>query len=165
MNTFAQIVYLGKTDRVHLYSVQIGEEEPEYVKWDRKHRGIPEVVEEYNDIRAWIRESICKVHGAKERFFRHEEAAVALPPNAQYLTIKYHFNLRLYCFRIRDNVLILLNGGIKTQDRAQDCEVVGQHFRFANKVCRQIQAGIVDKLIIIQDDGQLTIHPEFEILL
>ena len=56
--------------------------------------------------------------GAKNRFFRDESAAQALPPEAKESKREkwvqfIDSNLRLFCLRLSDEVVILMNGGIK----------------------------------------------------
>ena len=58
---------------------------------------------------------------AKKEFFRHEGAASALPPPYSKMINEVIVNdLRLYCLRISDEVVILANGGIKTSQTVQD---------------------------------------------
>ena len=54
--------------------------------------------------------------GADERFFRYEREAHALPPYFE----GEGGNLRLYCIRISNDIVILGNGGVKTADTYQD---------------------------------------------
>lgn len=47
-------------------------------------------------------------------------------------------NLRLYCLRANDHVVIFFNGGMKIKQKAQDCPNVGPYFRQANQLARKI---------------------------
>ena len=57
-----------------------------------------------------------KDKGALEAYFKVEDAANALPIVPQSLRVanKKDFGIRLYCIRINDSILVLLNGAIKT---------------------------------------------------
>lgn len=59
-------------------------------------------------------------------------------------------NLRLYCVRVSDQIVILLNGGIKTSEKVQNSPDCLAHFRFAIQVCKQL-----DKLI---QEGEIKIR-------
>ena len=77
--------------------------------------------------------------GANKALFRHERRADALPPNKRIVK-KYQlfdflqteeYKLRLYCLRLSDSVVILFNGGMKTQDDPEKCPNVRTHFNNA----------------------------------
>ncbi len=94
-------------------------------------------------------------HGALIEFFRNERAAEALPqPWYHYLEVNDEGNdeygLRLYCLRLTEEVVLLLNGDMKTTFKADDCPNCGKHFRFANQVARAINRDI--------EDGTLSIY-------
>lgn len=82
-------------------------------------------------------EIIGKKHGAQERFFKREGFAERLPP-ATYHFIdsdgETDFGLRLYCVRISEEVVLLLNGDRKTTQSIKDCLNCKPHFDFANKI-------------------------------
>jgi len=100
-----------------------------------------------NHIIAWIKVIGDKI-GAKRHYFRNESNIAdtsALPPigmNSEPSYIEYDEitgegtvkpnNLRLYCFRANDSVVVLFNGDIKTKAKAQKCESVKAHFYLAN---------------------------------
>ena len=62
--------------------------------------------------------------GALKPFFKVEDAANALPivPQSLYAASGTDFGIRLYCIRINDNLVVLLNGSIKTALKNQDCD-------------------------------------------
>lgn len=77
-------------------------------------------------IKRWV-EQIGE-RGAKERYFKPEgrAKAIPLPPPKS--------DLRLYCYRISDNILILGNGGIKTSKKVKDSPDAFPHFKIMNDV-------------------------------
>jgi hypothetical protein len=82
--------------------------------------------------------------GAESFLFRFEDAAHALPSGRKEakrlleIEVVTDSELRLYCLRLRNEVVVLLNGGIKTKDNALECPNVKQHFRFAQAVAKRI---------------------------
>lgn len=83
-------------------------------------------------------QNIGTQYGAQKHFFRHEGAADALPPPYFHYVDIDDFGLRLYCIRISESIVILLNGDRKTTQKAQDCPNCAQHFFLANRLARKI---------------------------
>ncbi len=82
---------------------------------------------------------IGQKYGAKSGFFRHESAAMALPPPMAKMVKEVIVNdLRLYCVWISEEIVILANGGIKQSQKVQDSPEIMRHFRFANMMAIQI---------------------------
>jgi len=100
--------------------------------------------------------------GAEDFLFRFEDAAHALPSNRGHakkaLGIKVIENsrLRLYCIRLTNRIVILLNGGVKTHGQALACPNVKEHFRFAQAAAKSIDIMLVEKSIVI--DGKYLIN-------
>ena len=117
--------------------------------------------EKLNHILAWIKE-IGNKYGAKEYFFRNEQnqgEAMGLPPNNIGIEPVYTDNgeiapnnLRLYCHRLNENVVILMSGGLKTADTPQNCPNVKSHFELANKLTIVLDNAFREKDIIWIDD-------------
>lgn len=141
MKRFAELIDLSEeisTPKVHYYTIKVSDKEfSEFELFTLEFKEMEEVSDEYNDLLAWIRLRLGK-WGALDKYFRHERSAQALPPGAKYLEMEYEHNLRLYTVRLSDNIVILLNGGIKTRDLAQNCPNVSRHFRFANRIADEI---------------------------
>ena len=78
--------------------------------------------------------------GAKGHYFKAENAANALPRvNQEIITAnKKDWGLRLYCIRLTDNVVVLLNGEIKTHPDPKKCSNVQRHFDNAVKIARKL---------------------------
>jgi len=172
VNIFATIKTAQSFNKVTYYTVKFENEEySEFEKFIIGHRNLSEIHNEYNDLMSLIKRLGNEI-GALERYFsRKERKAEALPPewnklrpHERKLHIKYHHNLRLYCMRINDEVVFLFNGGIKTPGRitAQECKVVRQYFRMANKLASCIEEAMKDgeisfhgKRIEIEEDYEL----------
>ncbi len=91
---------------------------------------------------------------ARKFFFRHEGNADALPNNVPLEIIDANeadFGLRLYCIRISDDIVILLNGDIKTARDPNDCPNVGGHFKRARKIARLLDQARADNEINFQN--------------
>jgi hypothetical protein len=112
-------------------------------------------------------EAMGNEFGAKQLFFRHEAAADALPPPysaiRQYGLLEFiEYDLRLYCCRLSDSVVILYGGGQKTTAKAQDCPNVASHFRLASLATKAFNEKIKDKSFAL-DFKQIRFNEEAEI--
>lgn len=65
------------------------------------------------------------------------------------------FGIRLYCVLLSDNVLMILNGDIKTAQWVRDCKRCEPHFDFANKVAIAIARDLNRGAIEIDNEGLL----------
>jgi hypothetical protein len=155
VNTFAilKVVYTFK--KVTYYTIQRdGETKDCFSEFRDKHIADPACKEDMQTLMYWLT-VIGKQYGAKERYFRHEAYrggdAKALPPKS----LQPSSRLRLYCICINDQSIILLSGGLKTRNKAQDCPIVGPPFREANKVEKAIRDLIHSKEIQIDNNGRL----------
>lgn len=175
MNTFATIEEAQRFDLVTYYTIrsEVDEEKEnlnEFEKWILKHSRDESVKDEYQDIMALL-ERMGQKLSAKLRYFRHEGRAEALPPNWKELNrqekeahITYSKNLRLYCIRITESVVILFNGGIKSDGAktAEECPNVRKYFRQANSFAKAIDEAISNREIQMEK-GKLIFDPDFEI--
>ena len=83
--------------------------------------------------------------GTKSRFFRDESAAQALPPEIKEALREnwvqfIDAGLRLFCLRMTDEVVILLNGGIKSSQKMNDSPDLVTKFRIAQQISKAIDA-------------------------
>ncbi len=146
--TFEKIDELS-TSKVEFYSVKLGDcSLAEFQKFDNKE--FPQHLEELQIAYKTIKE-IGK-RGARSYFFKFESAAHALPIVSQAImdANKEDFGLRLYCIRLTDNVLVLLNGDIKTDINPINCKNVKEHFSNANKIAKRLDKGLLDREINYQ---------------
>lgn len=140
---------------VSFYTVRLEESElSETEKFIERFLEHAEFKRDFDAIMAWI-EKMGNDLGARRIFFRDEEGANALPPRKgileQYTPAFVEFSqLRLYCVRVSDQIVILLNGGIKTSEKVQDSPDCMAHFRFAIQFCKQLDRLIQEGEIKIQ---------------
>ena len=72
--------------------------------------------------------------------------------------------LRLYTFRLNENVVFLFSGDLKTSRYAQDCPNVSSHFNLANKLTAAIQLALEEKEIRwIEDFTQIEFEQDFKL--
>lgn len=135
--TFEYIEYLSKGD-VDFYTVRLDDQDlTEIEKFDDKD--FPDHSEEvevlYNIVKR-ISRTKARIH----YFKTNEGAANALPLVANEImdSNKVDWGVRLYCVRLTDYLVILLNGGIKTKKNAQHCKSVGEYFSTADKIAKRI---------------------------
>lgn len=160
MNFIATIEVFKSFDKVNYYTVRfeidgVVEEDSETDKFLKKFLLEPDEPVEEAQIIYMLIEKIG-YRGAFKRYFRFEMKADALPPQNKFLKeLKIEFdslgsqNLRLYCIRLSESIVILLNGGVKTTHKAQDCPNVSSHFRMANKLAQFIEEALKSKEISI----------------
>lgn len=75
--------------------------------------------------------------GADKRFFEREALMKGGNlPDFHFLKGNAQTDLcaRLYCVRLSDSIVILLNGGCKTEKNIRDCENCRSHYEFAVKI-------------------------------
>lgn len=62
---------------------------------------------------------LMQIKGALKAFFKEEDAANALPivPQSLQVANDTDYGIRLFCIRLNDNIVVLLNGSIKTAQK------------------------------------------------
>ena len=154
MNNFAKIIRIeGFTgNSVNFYTVHIeGRERNEFEDFIFRHLSNTKIQVQLNYLNETL-ERFSK-NGAKQHYFRHEGAFHALPPPAKYLEINLgEEQIRLYCLYVSSNIVFLFNGGVKTQQKAQDCKNVKGHFSEANNLTAKIDT-------LIKED-EIKFNPE-----
>lgn len=152
MNIFAKIVEVNAFEKTTYYTIKFEEyDNNEFEDFIIRHQSNPMIKKEFNNLLAWIKR-IGDDIGAEESYFRHEQNAHALPPPARFARFieddddKKGENLRLYCLRICESIVILFNGGIKSKSirTAQECPNVKRYFDLANKLTQKIEELIKD---------------------
>jgi hypothetical protein len=142
-------------DKVHFYTIEIDDKLSEFADFVTRMKQSKLNTHELGELIAFIREIGMK-YGAKKSLFRHEAAAEALAvPTVSHIDIdsdeETHFGLRLYCIRLTESIVILLNGDRKTTQKAQDCPNCKYHFQLANKISVKITQAIIEKDIILEN--------------
>ena len=155
MNTFALEVWDDEGACTTFYTVRKQKsEETEIDDFFTKYENDPNVRAEFDELITFIYE-IGDTYGARSRFFRFENSAHALPPKGRDNQCLFlEFPLRLYCLRITDEIVILMNRGIKTSQNAQDSPQLKQQFEEANKFARGIDQAIKCKDLKISPCGK-----------
>ena len=147
VNYFVTIKSFREFEKVAYYTFQIeGDVETETEKFFERFENDAEFDEDLQNIAKWMIE-IGDKRGAKPQFFRFEGSAEALPPPAMYLAeLEMPSNdLRLYCIRLSEEIVILANGGIKTAQKVQDSPDLQAKFRFVGQIALRITEMIKDK--------------------
>jgi hypothetical protein len=142
--------------KVTFYSfLMAGEERTQTEEFIVKFRNHLTYGRDFNLIMAAIK-AIGNERGASEFYFRSERLGEALPPPYQA------GDLRLYCSRFSDSIVILGNGGVKTSQAVQDSPDCLPHFEFINELVRELNYRIIKK-DIAEIDGKLVGNLNFEI--
>lgn len=160
MNTFAKIIEVTHFKKVTYYSVvKEGEATNMFLEFVNRIAQNESLAKDLQMIKIWL-EKIGDKHGAKEHYFRHEQAANALPPPFRFTETES--NLRLYCMRVNENAVILFSGDVKTAQTAQQCPHVKPYFDDAIRLTKKIDEAMRERRI--QTDwmtGRLIIDPDF----
>ena len=138
------IVHLGDFEMATLYSVERinddgSSESNEFEKFSEKMKANGgRDARQLNEIEELIRE-VTEDEGCHEGMFRREGIFRAIPSHAHSNRFWdsdgiTHFGLRLYCVRVTDDILILLNGCSKNTQSPIDVEGnCEEEFHFARK--------------------------------
>lgn len=157
MQTYAKIEEFYTYKKVTYYSIRIEEDElNETDKFYERFMNDKEWEEEFSDLLTWI-EYIGEIEGASKNLFRAEQGAQALPPptfemNKRGKLYEIGYNLRLYCLVINEQIVILLNGGIKESQTAQDSPDLVAKFRLATNLNKVINDKIISRELIIENN-------------
>ena len=149
------------TEEVTFYSVRLNKNELTEIELFDEYE-FPEHSKELEILYNVIDE--IKYRGAKSYYFKSEEGANALPRVSQQIinANKKDYGLRLYCIRLTDNIVVLLNGNIKTKHNPEECPNVRRHFKNAIKIARKL-----DKLLregeVNYEKPNCLLNLEFEI--
>lgn len=153
------IELIEEHDAVNFYSIHLCEEELSELErfFEKFPEGCP-YDEDVDTIIAWL-DKIGET-GALERYFRYEgrfgDGVSAIPIDTG--------NLRLYCIRLSDKILIFGNGGVKDSATWQECETLAEYVetlvdtsrfissRLANGTIYLIDKEIIGNLNFIRDE-------------
>ncbi|MCM1336214.1 MAG: hypothetical protein NC187_04150 [Candidatus Amulumruptor caecigallinarius] len=131
---------------VNIYSVHLDSEE--ISELERFFESFPlgcAYDDEIDTIIAWL--DRIGENGALERYFRHEgrfgDGVSAIPIETS--------NLRLYCLRISDNILIFGNGGIKDTATWQQSDTLAKHVELLVDTSRFIASRLANGSLYIVD--------------
>ncbi len=149
---FVTIQLFKAFDKVNYYTLWVeGKSRSETDDFFSRFEGNIQVANDLDLLVSWIVE-IGQNRGAKARYFRFENDADALPPPARIMAeLGDDFcRLRLYCIRLSEQVVVLVNGDLKTSRTVQESPNLLTKFRFANKMAGQ--------LIRLMNKGELVLN-------
>jgi hypothetical protein len=165
--TYATIEETYVFKKVTFYSVRIEDDAySEIEKFIIRFQQDKKYQEELDNILALLK-IIGNDKGAMPIFFRDESTANALPPERRGAIRQnmLHFidaDLRLFCLRVSNEIVILFNGGIKESQKTQDSADLFPKFRLAQRLSRAINQKFTEKELRI--DGK-TLKGDFELVL
>lgn len=157
----AQIIQLEHLQfpKVWFYTIQVeGKPLSEFKDFQQRMQLDAKDKSQAAEINRYIKQ-IGKYYGAQDRYFKREGHAERLPPPTHRFFDsdgESDFGLRLYCIRISEKIVILLNGDRKTSQRVQNCANCKPHFDFANTL---------SDLIFEAEKRDLLEYDSFDILL
>lgn len=140
--------------KVNYYTIWIEDDSsptPEFIDFVNRMNEGENNKKELQELLIFIKQ-IGNKYGALKRFFHHEAAADALSVPVEHIDIESELNdfgLRLYCIRLSESTVILLNGARKTAQKVQDCPNCYKHFQVANKIAKAIDKAISEKEVVL----------------
>lgn len=140
------IELIEEHDTINFYSIHLDAEE--LSELERFFEKFPEGCsydEDIDTIIAWL-DRISEI-GALERYFRYEgkygDHVSAIPIDTG--------NLRLYCIRLSDKILIFGNGGVKDCAKWQESETLAQYVEMLIDTSRFIASRISNGTVCLVD--------------
>lgn len=159
MNSFDIEIWDDEGVKCTFYTVRLEDEAlSETDKFFEKYGNLPDYKRATQELLKFILIVLGDEHGADDALLnRHENAVIGLPVKGKVRvqSIQYHFPqfpLRLYAMKIRDNIMVLFNGGIKDGATNQTSSL-SMVWRSACSFAEKIDEAIMDKTIII-DEGK-----------
>ena len=157
MNSLALEIWDDEGSECTFYTVRVDDsKENETDKFFNRHDKIKGLENATQELLIYVLKTIGEDHGAKDELFNRPENEVKGLPNKGKIKVKefeyYYpdFPLRLYAIKIRENLVVLFNGGIKDGDTNQTSSCNSQ-WRNACAYARKIDRAIVDGMIIIDE--------------
>ena len=169
MSSFTLRIWDDESDKVTFYTVHLDEHlHSEMDKFLLKYGSDEQYKEYIQELSKFLANSIGK-NGALDMFFnRAEQKAYALPPKGKLEAFTLGFPLRLYCYRVSKDIVILFNGGVKTAQTAQGSPDLNMKFIDAQHFVKCIEDAFRDNTIKIDKTGRTIIDsnsPSEEIIL
>jgi hypothetical protein len=169
MRTFGVEIWDDEGREVTFYTIRKdGARETETDKFFLKFEHAPQYKESLQELTAFILDAMGDHLGAREEFFRFENAASAFPPPpwaVRNLSFDFQgYPLRLYCMRLSSKLVILMNGGVKTSQAAQESKDLSMKLIEANAFAKAIARALNEKVIWIDRTGRILESDEDEII-
>ena len=163
MSIFAIEIWYDEGSVCTFYSVRwIAADDDSYLETDKffDRYAVPghQLEEEAMQLFQLITQSIGNKYGATDDFFdRGENQAQALPPKPkqwveEIKTLGLNFPLRLFCYRVTEQIVILFAGGIKDAVSAQESKNLSMKFYEAQTFVKKIKEAFQSNMIEVSDD-------------
>lgn len=163
MNTFAIEIWYDEGSICTFYTVRwVTDDDDAASETDRffDTYAVPEHPLEEKALQLFrlITESIGNRYGATNDFFdRIVNRAQELPPKPKQWVeeikdLGINFPLRLFCYRLSENIVILFNGGIKESQATQDSKNLSMKFYEAQTFVKKIEEALQSEMIEISDN-------------
>lgn len=165
MNTFALEIWYDEGSICTFYTVRwVTDDDDTASETDSffKNYARPEHPHEEKALQLFrlITESIGNRYGATDDFFdRTVNKAQELPPKPKQRVeeikdLGINFPLRLFCYRVTDQVVVLFNGGIKATQTTQGSKNLSMKFYEAQTFVQKIEEALQTEMIEISDNGR-----------
>jgi len=161
VNSFVVEIWDDEADRCTFYTVKgMDDELSETDKFFNKFDKDPQLTEATAELLTFVLKTIGDDHGAIEALFnRPENEVVGLPAKGKIsfgeVLIHYPgFPLRLYALKIRENIVVLFNGGVKDGPTNQTSSLKLKWIE-ACQFAQRIDRAIADREIIIDETHRL----------
>lgn len=165
MNTFALEIWYDEASICTFYTVRWASNAEDSASETDRFFDTYAVPDHPLEEKAWqlfrlITESIGNRYGATQDFFdRIENKAQALPPKPkgwveEIKALGINFPLRLFCYRVTKQIVILFNGGIKNARTSQESNNISLKFYEAQTLVKKIEEALQNGMIEISDDGR-----------
>lgn len=177
MNIFALEIWYDEGEICTFYTVRLINDDDSHSETDQFFDQYAvhgnEFEKEGYELFHLITQSIANKYGATDDFFdRSENKAQALPPKPkkwleEIKELGVHFPLRLYCYRITDQIVVLFNGGVKDAGTAQESKNLSIKFYEAQAFVQKIEEALQSQMIVITEDERYleNFDGSFEIIL
>ncbi|MCW3110574.1 MAG: hypothetical protein JWQ09_5080 [Segetibacter sp.] len=148
----ATIKIFKRYRKVTFYSIVLeGKGNSEYSDFLSKFIDDEENLPELRQLVSFIYE-MGERKGAIKKFFKNEDYAFRFSVPGYIETHNpLNFGFRLYCLPINENIVILFNGCMKTNQKATQCQNCSSHFRTANRLSQKINEAINQGFIQINE--------------
>ncbi|WNJ16587.1 hypothetical protein [Pontibacter sp. G13] len=166
MNTFTLEIWDDECSRCTFYTVRKpGAKQNETDRFLLKYGDQDAYKSSIQDMVTLLLKSIGEDHGADKALFNRDENEVqGLPPHGRFEleSIGYHFPdfpLRLYALRLRVNLVVLFNGGIKDGPTNQTSSL-NMNWREACAFARRIDDALMEGALLIDEERSLLFDPD-----
>ena len=160
VNTFALEIWDDECAKCTFYTVRQEGESNEADKFFERFENDTEYSDATKELLIFILKTIGEKHGAHEALFNREENEVTGLPNkgkeriGSFTYQFFEFPLRIYAIKLRENLVVLFNGGIKDGPTNQTSSL-HMEWRTACEYAKRIDTAIREKEIEIFESERL----------